>query len=105
MSTSTSGPARGDVWQYAPQGSPRISSVVIVSSDGINSSSRVWLLAVPVTTDSPRDILGVEIPGHGWVHAGVIIRTYRPWLTERLGRLSLAAAEALDGALRSALDL
>jgi hypothetical protein len=96
---------RGEVWSYSPQGTPRHLFVVIVSSDGINLSPRRWLLAAPVLPRNPDDILAVPVPGRGWVHAGILTRCYRPWLTERVDVLDTDTHEALDRALRAALDL
>jgi mRNA interferase MazF len=79
--------------------------VVIVSSDGINQSTRSWLLGAPIAVDDPQDILALPVEGHGWVSAGNLGRFYRGWLSERLGELDRTSAEQLDSALRAALDL
>ncbi|MGH3813958.1 MAG: hypothetical protein ACRDUV_16145 [Pseudonocardiaceae bacterium] len=78
---------------------------MIVSSDGINQSSRSWLLGAPVTPDDPQDILAVPVEGRGWVSAGNLSRFYRRWLRERVGELDPPTLERLTGALRAALDL
>lgn len=96
---------RGEIWSYVPQGSPRHLRVVIVSSDGINQSTRTWVLGAPIAIDDPLDILALPVAGHGWVSAGNLGRFYRGWLAERLGELDRASAEHLDSALRAALDL
>ena len=96
---------RGDIWSYVPQGSPRQPLVVIVSSDGINQSTRTWLLGAPISTGDPQDILAVQVEGHGWVSAGNLTRLYRGWLRERVGELDAPTAEHLNSALRAALDL
>jgi len=79
--------------------------VAIVSSDGINQSSRAWLLGTPVTAEDPQDILSIPIEGHGWVSAGDLSRFYRGWLRERVGELDPPTLERLAAALRAALDL
>jgi hypothetical protein len=96
---------RGEIWSYVPQGSPRHLRVVIVSSDGINQSTRSWLLGAPIAVDDPQDILALPVEGHGWVSAGNLGRFYRGWLSERLGELDRTSTEHLDSALRAALDL
>lgn len=96
---------RGEVWAYTPRGVHRLRNVVLISSDGINDSTRPWLLAVELTDRDPGDILAVPVPGHGWVFAGNISRVYRAWLTERLDRVDSDTLDRLDGALRAALDL
>lgn len=89
----------------SPKAPPRQPLVVIVSSGGINQSSRPWLLGAPVTTDDPQDILAVPVEGHGWVSAGNLSRFYRGWLRDRVGELDPPTLERLAAALRAALDL
>ena len=96
---------RGEVWAYRPQGLPRHQQVVLVSSDGINQSTRAWLLGVPLIDEDPADILAVAVPGHGWADTSQITRFYRRWLDEHLGRLEPDALDQLGVALRAALDL
>jgi len=78
--------------------------VAIVSSDGVNDSSRPWLIAADVHQGNPGDILAIAVSG-GWVNAANLSRVYRPWLAERVGNLDPGARESLDTALRAALDL
>ncbi len=78
---------------------------MIVSSDGINQSTRTWLLGAPISPEDPQDILAVQIEGRGWVSAGNVTRLYRRWLRERVGELGSPTAEQLSSALRAALDL
>ena len=96
---------RGEVWRYVPKGSPRQQTVVIVSSDGINQSSRPWLLGAPLTADDPGDILAVQVGTLGWVSAGNLTRLYRDWFSEQIGQLEQETLYLLDTALRAALDL
>lgn len=86
---------RGEIWSYVPPGSPRQSLIVIVSSDGINQSSRPWLLGAPITPEDPQNILAVPLEGHGWVSAGNLSRHYRGWLRERVGELGPPPLERL----------
>ncbi len=96
---------RGEIWSYLPQGSPRQPLVVIVSSDGINQSTRTWLLGTPISDQHPQDILAVQVEDHGWVSAGNMTRLYRAWLREPVGELDAPTTEQLNSALRAALDL
>ena len=96
---------RGEIWAYRPQGSPRQPLVVLISSDGINQSTRTWLLGAPLTDSDPGDILAVPIPGHGWADASNITRFYRRWLAEHVDTLDAETLEQLRTALRAALDL
>lgn len=96
---------RGDLWIYHPHGSPRRRNIILISSDGINSSPRPWLIAAELLDADPRDILAVTIPGHGWVHAGNLGRIYRGWLAEHIGAVDAGTLERLDTALRAAMDL
>lgn len=96
---------QGEIWSYVPEGSPRRPRVVIVSSDGINQSTRPWLLGAPITEDDPQDILAVPIEGHGWIAAFNLSRLYRGWLRERVDELDQPTRERVASALRAALDL
>ncbi|MEU2258519.1 hypothetical protein [Nocardia xishanensis] len=96
---------RGELWSYHPHGSPRRRAVVLISSDGINESPRQWLIAAELLDQDPQDILAVQVPGRGWVHAGNIGRIYRGWLAERIDDMESEVLERLDTALRAAMDL
>lgn len=96
---------RGELWAYAPEGSPRRQRVVIISSDGVNDSTRPWLLGAPIAAVDPQDILAVPIGGHGWIQAHNLTRYYRPWLTEHVDTIDDQTRDRLDSALRAALDL
>lgn len=96
---------RGELWIYASRGRPAPRLVAVVSSDGINDSRRAWLLAAPVISEDPKDILAVPVPEHGWVSAANISRVYRPWLSERVGVLDDDTLDRLAGTLRAALEL
>ncbi|MGV9615931.1 hypothetical protein [Nocardia xishanensis] len=96
---------RGELWSYHPHGSPRRRTVVLISSDGINESPRQWLIAAELLDQDPQDILAVQVPGRGWVHAGNIGRIYRGWLAERIDDMESEVLERLDTALRAAMDL
>jgi mRNA interferase MazF len=96
---------RGELYSYEPHGSPRQQLVVIVSSDGLNDSSRSWLLGVPIRSDDPNDILAVPIDDHGWADVASLTRFHRRWLAKQIDALGAADVEQLDAALRAALDL
>ncbi|MEV6428998.1 hypothetical protein [Nocardia sp. NPDC051463] len=97
---------RGELWTYYPHGSPpRRRIVVLISSDGINESTRQWLIAAEILDRDPQDILAVPVARHGWVHAGNIGRIYRGWLAERVDEMDTEELERLDTALRAAMDL
>ena len=80
-------------------------SVVIVSSDGINDSTRPWLLGVELREQDPGDLLAIPIGDARCAYAGDVARLYRAWVGERVGALDAATLARLDGALRAALDL
>lgn len=96
---------QGEIWTYVPQGSPRHRVLVIVSSDGVNQSTRPWLLAVEATGDNPEDILAIPIERHGWILTSNLSRVYRGWLGDRVDVLGRQEREQLASALRAALDL
>jgi hypothetical protein len=95
---------RGEFWRYQPPTNGRARVLLIVSSDGINDSSRPWLLGADVLPDDPTDILGVPVNG-AWINAANLSRIYRPWLTELVGELDDDTRDRVDTALRAALDL
>jgi mRNA interferase MazF len=96
---------RGEIWTYVPQASPRRQTVLIVSSDGINQSSRPWLLGAPIADSDPQDILAIPVDGHGWASAANLTRLYRGWFRESLDQLDREVLDRFDSALRAALDL
>jgi len=96
---------RGELWSYHPRGSTRQRTVVIISSDGINESSRQWLIAAELLEQNPQDILAVTVPDRGWVHAGNIGRIYRGWLAEHIDTMDTEVLDRVDTALRAAMDL
>ena len=79
--------------------------MVVLSSDGINDSSRPWLLGIELRALDPDDLLAVPVAGRGWADAGDLTRLYRGWTGQRLGALDPTTLERLDGAVRAALDL
>ncbi|MET8776452.1 hypothetical protein AB0H49_15575 [Nocardia sp. NPDC050713] len=100
---------RGEIWSYAPTLSdgtpfPRRSTVVLVSDPAVITSPYRWLHVVPVIATDPGHVLGVYTE-HGWADALELHRAYRPWLAEKLGKLTAAETESLDASLRATLSL
>lgn len=79
--------------------------MVILSSDGINESSRPWLLGVELRDRDPGDILAIPVADHGWVYAGDLTKLYRAWVSDRVGTLDTTTLVRINGALQAALDL
>lgn len=96
---------RGDLWRYNPKGSPRQRTVLIVSADGISSSTRRWVYGLDVVDSDPGDILSVRLGDGRWVNGTSLCRLWRDWLTEQVGSVDVEVREAIDGLLRTALDL
>jgi mRNA interferase MazF len=96
---------RGEVWRYAPKGSPRERTVVIVSADGINNSSRQWVYGLDLVDQDPQDILAVQLPQGLWVNGTSLTRLWREWLTDHLGVVDGETQGAIDAMLRTAQDL
>jgi hypothetical protein len=96
---------RGDVWRYAPKGSPRERTVLIVSADGINNSTRRWVYGLEITDQDPQDILSVQLPQGLWVNGTSLTRLWRDWFTEHLGGVDVETLDAVDAMLRTALDV
>lgn len=96
---------RGELWRYAPKGSPRARTIVIVSADGVNQSSRPWVYGLDVVDDDPGDILAVHLGDGRWISGTSLSRLWREWLVERLGTIDGETEGSIDGMLRGALDL
>ncbi len=96
---------RGEIWSYAPQGSPRKRTVVIVSADGVNDSTRRWLYAAELIDTDPQDILSVRVSEDRWVTGMSLTRVLCDWFDEPLGSLDQESMDALDAVLRGALAL
>ncbi|MGH3611957.1 MAG: hypothetical protein ACRDRK_04960 [Pseudonocardia sp.] len=97
---------RGELRRYTRPSTPgQARTVAIMSSDGINSSPRPWLLGIELHDRDPGDILCIPVADHGWVYAGDLTRLYRAWTGPSLGQLDPTILARLDGALRAALDL
>jgi len=96
---------RGDLWRYVPKGSPRERTVLIVSADGVNDSTRRWVYGMEVVSDDPQDILSTHLPDGRWINGTSLTRLWRGWLTEYLGRIDPDTQEAVDAMVRGALDL
>lgn len=75
-----------------------------LSSDGINDSTRPWLL-VELRKRDPGDLLAVSVGDFGWAYAGDLTRLDRAWVGARAGTVAPGELMQLEGALRVALDL
>ncbi len=97
---------RGELRRYVRPSTPeQLRTIAIISSDGVNESSRPWLLGVELRERDPGDILAIPVSGHGWAYAGDLRRLYRAWIGEPVGQLDATTMSRLEGALRAALDL
>lgn len=97
---------RGELHAYTRPSSPElVRTVAIMSSDGVNDSTRPWLLGVELRDRDPGDILCIPVADRGWAYAGDLTKLYRAWVGPRLGQLDPTTLTRLDGALRAALDL
>jgi hypothetical protein len=97
---------RGELRAYVRPSSPdHRRTVVLLSSDGINDSTRPWLLGIELRDTDPGDILAVPTGGGRVAYAGDLTRLYRAWVGERLGAVDATTLAQLDGAVRAALDL
>lgn len=68
-----------------------------------------WVLTAPVESADPATLVAVRLgerdPISGWVRAGRLTSTYRPWLDEPVGTLSPETMDLLATAIRNELDL
>lgn len=96
---------RGEIWRYNPKGALRDRDILIVSSDGINESSRPRIYAVEITDGDPQEILSVALADGRWVQGLSLAFVRREWLVERPGTVDAERMEQVDAMLRGALDL
>lgn len=71
-------------------------TVAITSSDGINDSSRPWLLGIELRDPASRSRIGLR---------GDLSKLYRAWIGDRVGDLDTTTLSRLDGTLRAVLNL
>ncbi|QJY51221.1 hypothetical protein [Pseudonocardia broussonetiae] len=100
-------PRRGEIRQYVPV-LPRPGQSllrVIISADGLNQASLPVVLGLQVVERDPGSILAVRLGSLGWA----VVTTVEAVLKSRLGKVAgMATAEeqeALNQALKAALDL
>lgn len=96
---------RGELWHYEPKGSPRHRTVLIVSANGVNASTRRWVYGLEVIDQDPEDILAVRLGDGRWVDGTSLSRLWRGWLTEQLSAIDAQTLDSVDAMLRGALDL
>lgn len=97
---------RGDLRRYVRPSSPEtIRTVVILSSDSLNSSPRPWMLGMEIQRRDPGDILAIPVAGHGWAYVRDLTRLYRAWIGERVGHVDEVTLTRITSAIQAALDL
>jgi mRNA-degrading endonuclease toxin of MazEF toxin-antitoxin module len=97
---------RGDLRPYVRPSSPEVPrTVVILSSDTLNSSPRPWMLGLELQQRDPGDILAIPVAGHGWAYVRDLTRLYRAWTGERVGHLDELTLARITSAIQAVLDL
>jgi hypothetical protein len=98
---------RGEVYAYKPVLERPGQSLqrLIVSADGLNDSELPVVLGLQVVDHDPGTLLAVALEGHGWAIATTIEQVVKRRLVELAGVISAAEQEAVDQALRAAMDL
>lgn len=98
---------RGAVYPYRPvlhrpgQSLQRL----IVSADPLNESPLPVVLGLQVVDSDPASLLSVRLEGHGWAVITTIEQVIKSRLDEPAGVISPDEQQAVDNALRAALDL
>ena len=98
---------RGEVWSYSPV-LPRPGQSLLrllVSADGLNDSPLPVLIGLQVVDTDPENLLAVALEGHGWAVTTSIEPVMRRRLTERVGVIGPQEQDAVDQALKAALEL
>lgn len=97
---------RGELWSYVRPSTPDTRrTVVLLSGDGVNRSSRPWILGIEVRRTDPGDLVGVPIGDGRFAYVGDLSGLYRSWFGRREGILDTTTLTLIDNALRAALDL
>jgi len=98
---------RGGVYPYKPvlQRPGQSLQRLIVSADPINESSIPVVLGLQVVDRDPDSLLAVKLEGHGWAVITTIEQVIKSRLDEPAGVISPDEQQAVDSALRAALDL
>ncbi len=98
---------RGAVHPYTPV-LPRPGQSLqrlIVSADPLNESSLPVVLGLQVIDRDPDSLLSVRLDGHGWAIVTTVEQVIKTRLGEPVGVISPEEQQAVDNALRVALDL
>lgn len=98
---------RGAVHPYKPvlQRPGQSLQRLIVSADPLNESSLPVVLGLQVVDRDPDSLLSVRLDGHGWAIVTTIEQVIKTRLDEPVGVISPDEQQAVDTALRAALDL
>lgn len=98
---------RGAVYPYKPvlQRPGQSLQRLIVSADPLNESSLPVALGLQVVDRDPGSLLSVRLEGHGWAIITTIEQVIKSRLDESAGVISSDEQQAVDNALRAALDL
>jgi hypothetical protein len=98
---------RGAVYPYKPvlQRPGQSLQRLIVSADPLNESPLPVVLGLQVVDSDPDSLLSVRLEGYGWAIITTIEQVIKSRLDEPVGVISLDEQQAVDNALRAALDL
>ncbi|MGH3831224.1 MAG: hypothetical protein ACRDRS_12395 [Pseudonocardiaceae bacterium] len=78
---------------------------MIVSAEPLNESTLPVVLGLQVVDHDPDSLLSVRLDGHGWAVITTIEQVIKSRLDEPAGVISPDEQQAVDNALRAALDL
>jgi hypothetical protein len=78
---------------------------LIVSADPLNESPLPVALGLQVVDRDPDSLLSVRLEGHGWAVITTIEQVIKSRLDEPSGVISPDEQQAVDNALRAALDI
>lgn len=99
---------RGDIVVYDPvlAARPNVSRLrLITAANDLIESDSVVVYGIPVTDDDRGGMFSVRLRGHGWVSALSNEAVIRRRLSDVVGQASPEEMQAVDIALRAALDL
>jgi mRNA interferase MazF len=96
---------RGEIWRYTGKTLRDERLVLVVSGQGVNDSTRSSVIGLDIVESDPLDVLGVPVPGHGWVLAWQPVRFFKRWLAGPVDEVDADTLEHVAVALSAALDL
>ena len=97
---------RGEIYRYNPvTNRPHPTLRLVVAAQALIDAGAPVVLCLPIVEDDPESLLTPRIGDFGWAVATNIERTLVSRFTEQVGSATANEMDAVNVALRAALDL